>query len=217
MFNTEIRLVMKQMFLFFLVIVCFACCKVYCQDSTTYHRHDGLSLSLGIGGIGGDINQVDITRDYRNVTRINSTYSGLGLSIDLKAGFALFENIIVSFDFVNNVLFDVKAKYSSRKIKATEYSVKEMLLGAGITYYQMPWNIFVSGTLGEVHYNYYNVDKDFSSPHGIGYMFKIGKEWWVSANWGIGFSLGINGTNLEDDNFESSSTRYFLMLNATFN
>jgi len=52
-------------------------------------------------------------------------------------------------------------------------------------------------------------------------QLKVGKEWWVSTNWGLGISASYMKTNLKnslgDINEDIDSNRFALSFNVTFN
>jgi len=66
-----------------------------------------------------------------------------------------------------------------------DYSVTP--ISGGVNYYFMPENIYVSMAIDLPEATY----KNSNTPLGFGIQSAIGKEWWVSKNWGIGLALNI--------------------------
>jgi hypothetical protein len=89
----------------------------------------------------------------------------------------------------------------------------------------MPYNVFVSGTLGGASYSFdYDEVEILSTKSGIGWHFKVGKEWWVSRNWGLGVALGYGYAGAKDRSTRyhdymgiASSHRFHFLLNTTYN
>lgn len=217
--NKRLSVEMRNTVLIFIIL--FSCLtNSSAQNPEKYHKHDGLSLSLGIGSIFGDVkmsNKTIFTEKY--VLYDRSTFSSAGLLVDLKVGLAVFQNVIVSFDFVNGSNFHIKEDYEKYRKIVDNKNITESLIGVGLTYYYPAWNVFISGTIGESRYRFTNLSNNekYSTTHGMGYMFKIGKEWWVSGDLGIGFALAMIGTNADSDYWDVNSNRFSIMFNATFN
>jgi len=76
--------------------------------------------------------------------------------------------------------------------------------GGGLTYYFMPVNIYISGTigLGRLRIN-------GAGPVGqsnLGPMFDVtaGKEWWVGESWGLGVALALGLHSVPEKNISES-------------
>jgi hypothetical protein len=66
-------------------------------------------------------------------------------------------------------------------------------LAVGVSYYFMPSNVYLSAFVGpsSARWRYedaYWGDMESDSLHGLGVGLSVGKEWWVSDNWGVGLS-----------------------------
>ena len=97
------------------------------------------------------------------------------------------------------------------------------MLGIGVTYY-LPENIFFSGSIGMAAFNLQdNTDEDNEiegqTDRGIGVQVAVGKEWWVSDNWGLGVSAAFTYGAAEDkhDLGDASAYGINIMFSATFN
>jgi hypothetical protein len=105
----------------------------------------------------------------------------------------------------------------------------------------MPYNTFISGTLlftrlvwseDDLGEEDSEADNEYSEP-GVGLSLSVGKEWWVSSNWGLGVGARLNYSSNEHaanrpldrfgDTTQSSDDRRFdtwgisVALSATFN
>jgi hypothetical protein len=83
----------------------------------------------------------------------------------------------------------------------------ELTLGAfggGVTYYIMPVNIYLSGSLGAGKLDY--SQDNFSGRSGYGFIgdFSAGKEWWVGESWALGVALGLTFHTIPDNDTEDN-------------
>ena len=66
-------------------------------------------------------------------------------------------------------------------------------------------------------------DKAYQKLYGIGINLAIGKEWWVSDNWGLGVAAQLSSTVLPDKNLRTGEELNLtthsvgILFSATFN
>jgi hypothetical protein len=187
-------------------------------------KHDGFYLSLNLGpAFGGTI----IKANGNAVAYDEFIYRGEGLMVDLKIGGAIKEDLILSFDIIGRTITGPEGEQdgvslgsASDKVKATDNSY-----GFGVTKYFMPHNIFASGTIGVGRMVLDTDGNTATSKWGPSLHAKIGKEWWVSKNWGLGASVGYGFTAADDKeppagiDYEGKLTshQFYLLFNTTFN
>ncbi len=85
--------------------------------------------------------------------------------------------------------------------------------GGGATYYFMPSNVYLSGSIGV---GYLSIDTDLideTSDAGFAMDFSLGKEWWVGNSWGLGVAGAFGYFSIEDVNGWEVALRF----SATFN
>ncbi|HET9251063.1 MAG TPA: hypothetical protein VFP58_02975 [Candidatus Eisenbacteria bacterium] len=72
--------------------------------------------------------------------------------------------------------------------------------GGGLTYYFMPVNLYVSGTLGVGSLVFETDDIDEDSGSDLVGEITLGKEWWVGDSWGLGIaaSYGVHSLPAPD-------------------
>ncbi|MCF0224878.1 MAG: hypothetical protein HUK20_11475 [Fibrobacter sp.] len=104
---------------------------------------------------------------------------------DFKIGYSVIENLAIHATFMTG--------YSYIEPRKSEFTdrVWHFIGGLGATYYFMPRNIYVSGSLG--------YDFDLDETDGIGGAIQVGKEWKVSDYWGIGLALSYLFSFRSDD------------------
>jgi len=213
-----------------------------------YHQHDGFFFSANNGGGYGSLSW----GRFNNKESGTAVLTGAGPVIDYKIGGALKENLILSFDLIMTPVAsgDFSGKgmdVNGLGITSSPDSASDVFLGGaglGLTYYFMPANIFLSGTLGvgavalNDKYgsgsNYdLNLSTRYSEAFGNFIQLKVGKEWWVSTNWGLGISgayFFFTGTEAAEGGAQDphytidysykgsfSAHQFCLLFNATFN
>lgn len=211
---------MKKIILLLMVFSAFA----YSQETPPpgFHTHDGFYLSMSIGPGFGDIKWEATNFTFRNVE-----YSGTGGQFEFKIGGVISNNLILSFDVIARSILNPEMTEDGILIgTANDISITDVIIGAGLTYYFMPSNIFMSGTIGIGSFSIQNQSMGVSgsTKRGLGIEFKFGKEWWVSADWGLGIAAGIASVSADDktipfSNYSGklSTTRFFVLFNTTFN
>jgi len=167
-------------------------------------------MNLGFGG--GSM-------DYKGSSSAGSgsmRLTGAGIGLDFKIGWAVLNNLILSFDSWGNGPIEPSVRIRGLQWFPTD-SLKAMSLGMGpgLTYYFMPMNVFVGASasiMGQFTLEY-NDNQGFGSfshhqhqsKDGFSLLLKAGKEWWVSRNWGLGVSVNYAYT-AADDRFSPVST-----------
>jgi len=182
-----------------------------------FHQHDGFYLSMGLGTNFASISAIDFSG--------KNTYTGTGGQFDLKVGGAFRENLIFHGTLISNYMTGPKVKTDGSSIKTSnKVQMGESLIGGGFTYYQMPINAFVSVSAGIGGFSIINEDEDIdgSTDKGFSLQIKIGKEWWVSKNWGFGIGISYLTTNLTNKptdqiNEKINSDNFGMLFNTTFN
>ena len=113
---------------------------------------------------------------------------------------------------------DVEAEGLSGEI---EGDLSLSAFGGGLTYYFMPANIYLSGSLGAATLS---IDDDplfeGDSDTGIVGEITLGKEWWVGGSWGLGVAGAFGFHSIPgDDLFEEdwSGNSWAIRFSATLN
>lgn len=206
---------MKKVLILCLVLFCFY--KLQAQEG--YHQHDGFYLSMSVGPLFGSV-----TDDLGSNTL---DMRGTGAQFDFKIGGAIKENLILHATLISNTLPGPSIKVSNNSsVKSSDnLTVGEAMFGVGLTYYMMPSNIFISGTIGLGNFSIIDSQdskNNVSTQRGISMQLKFGKEWWISKNWGFGVGLTYGKTNLTNEPGDGiveklDSNRFGILFNTTFN
>ena len=156
-----------------------------------YHRHDGTFLRFA--ATGGRLGMSESTAAAQLSASGNA--SGFGASI----GGAVIENLIV---FGEIAALDARADVT---VTGTPYDAQGAALslwwfGPGIAYYLEPTNIFFSATIVFSKLDLLADDGTLltRTSRGVGLNVTAGKEWWISANWGLGLGVQLQYGRMHD-------------------
>lgn len=166
------------------------------------HQHKGFYLRLTTGvGYASTSGDSDVT------------VSGVGGLTTLGIGYAVMENFIVNADLWGTKVFSPKVEFPGGS-GDLDGSLFVYGIGGGVTYYVMPMNLYLSAAVGATKATL-SIDGygDSDSETGFGLNAVIGKEWWVSDNWG----LGIAGQVFYGTHDPSSTIAGGLLFSATYN
>jgi hypothetical protein len=100
-----------------------------------------------------------------------------------------------------------------------EGDVTMSMFGGGLTYYFMPINIYVSGSVGAATLSSDSPAGEGETDMGPAFDLTVGKEWWVGNKWGLGLAVAFGYHSLpEKDSSENwSGTSFTVRFSATLN
>ena len=182
------------------------------------HTHDGffLNLALGFG-----YQSFEYSGNTAYVPDLEA--KGVASEFDIKLGGRIAPNTLLHATLAgvsNGEDLEVSSKYGS--YSTSEKSESMSFLGIGLTYY-LPINVFFSGSIGLASFNLQDNGNDGdiegSTEEGLGFQVAVGKEWWVSDNWGLGVSAAFTYGSAEDKHDAGDASAYGInvMFSATFN
>lgn len=92
-------------------------------------------------------------------------------------------------------------------------------LGVGVTYYVMPANLYLSGSIGVASLTLDARQFEVESDEGVALDLTIGKEWWVGRKWGLGVagSLGVHSISDGNNDDKWSGASVGIRFSATMN
>lgn len=185
--------------------------------------HDGFFLRLSLGpGFGGYTSTGHVLLEDSGLLLTAPGENGLigggtiSLGGSLGAGFILHGDLWGAIQMVDD-------SYDSLRRVALG------VVGIGVTYYFMPVNIYLTGSLGfataqaeggaklQGDYFYHSPDVNQHLGSGVAFSLGCGKEWWVSANWGVGMAISGFFAYSEGDDFVLRQGGMQLLFSATFN
>ena len=176
----------------------------------------GFFLRLAAGGGVADTENSGLPLDF----------SGLGGELDIAIGGVVAENLALHGTVFGWLISDpdvegevITSDSKRRSISGTASGDLDMTaVGGGITYYFMPVNIYLSGSVGVGSLNG-GGDISGESDNGFAGMVTAGKEWWVSNRWGLGVAgvFGFHSFPEPGVRENWSGWNLAVMFSATFN
>jgi hypothetical protein len=135
---------------------------------------------------------------------------GYAGAMSVSAGSMVSENLALHFDMNGANAFRSALSIDGAEDKSYNAVFQTTGVGLGVTYYLMPANVYASLGLGAgwlYTTAYARAGENFvltgheSSNFGPAVTVALGKEWWVSPDWGIGMTgvyqyLSVNGEDL---------------------
>lgn len=184
-------------------------------DDDTKHKHDGFYLRLTTGG--------GSTTSIEESELGELSFSGISGNTTLGIGYAVVENLIINLDIFASAVTDPTVEIDGEDYGEADAEVRITNIGIGATYYIMPTNIYLAGSIALASGSIKSGRVSIESDTGYGINVAIGKEWWVSDNWGIGVAGQLFHTVLPDEDLitgevlDFKTTSIAILFSATFN
>jgi hypothetical protein len=170
---------------------------------------------------------------YRTASASNGTeevtITGTGPAFTLAIGGALVDNVILfgQLNFASALEPEVRSS-TLGTMTLTNTDVDFFGLGGGLAYYVVPVNLYIAGAL---LMSQLQVSRQGNSDNsadvtdeGMGLDLTVGKEWWVSSNWGLGLAAQFfvarmpdAGSNVTGQRVHWNAVATTLAFSATFN
>lgn len=150
-------------------------------ENLTDYQHDGfyLRFHLGFGYLQSVISDV-AGSDIKT--------SGLSGAFRIQIGGVLYNNFILFGNIGAFVAQEPTVEYNSSSGMPLNNIVFNEI-GAGISYYFMPENIYISGTVGiGKHVENNKGGLQGSTKSQLSIHISLGKEWWTHKDWGLGIA-----------------------------
>jgi hypothetical protein len=173
--------------------------------------HDGFYLRLqgGPGGMSAKNDDVDLE------------LKGAGGGLNVEIGGALTENFILYGKLfgVSVPSPDVKLGGITFEDVGNDTRLGMGAVGAGVTYYFMPINLYVSGAVSATQLTLETDGERGETNAGPGFHLGVGKEWWVGSQWGLGVGaeLALTHVSEKDSDSDWNVGSVLLLFSATFN
>jgi hypothetical protein len=179
----------------------------------TEPTHSGVYLHLHLGGGFTSISGSD---GYGGTTKV----SGGGPSFAVAVGGAVAPNLAL---FGNFFFTGATQPHVSNGGYSADSSGNALVggFGAGVVYYFMPANVYLSGAVAAVDFSAEDSTgkTTYQSDVGLGFEALLGKEFWVSEHWGLGAALEFVGASSMKDknnaNVTWSAGAFNLLFSAT--
>lgn len=178
--------------------------------------HDGFFLRLHLGG-----GFTRISTSGGNTTP-NQSFSGGSVSLGVAVGGAVAPNLVLYGTFFGTVLSNPDSEVNGASFGQANGDANLFGFGAGVAYYFQPMNIYLSGTLATMQFSLDDPDQNtvWNSKWGVGFQGLIGKEWWVSQDWGLGVAVEFIGASMKDQDDSAvtwKAASFGVLFSATYN
>jgi hypothetical protein len=181
------------------------------------HQHDGFYLRF-VAGIG----YFSASESYGGA---DYTFSGLGETAGLAIGGAVAPNLILYGELLGTSVTNASVSYGGSTQPYSGMDLTQFGFGPGLAYYIEPVNLYLSGTLTFTQVSFSNTYSGYpagDSNLGVGLSFMVGKEWWVTRDWGFGIAGQLHVATMRDTPTPGVDTRlrtagFSLLFSATYN
>lgn len=140
--------------------------------------------------------------------------SGLAGDVDIAIGAVVSPNLAVHATLFGWAATDPEVELDGTSGEI-EGDVTVSSIGGGVTYYFMPINLYVSGSVGAAKLS---VD----TPQGVGetdfgpaFEITLGKEWWVGNSWGLGVAGAVGYHSVPEKDIDENWSGFNLAVRFT--
>ena len=150
------------------------------------HTHDGffLQLDLGVGGL-----STESTTFTSALGTGKQEMSGTAAEFSVALGGALNPNFVIGGQLWGTTVSSPDVKFAGRTLDSTDTTQTLSGIGVYLAYYVMPLNLYVAATPSIGSLSLKQGGTEFSTKSGFALRLAVGKEFWVSDNWGLGLNL----------------------------
>jgi len=173
------------------------------------NRHDGFFLRFHLGA-----GQFDA--DWKDGLADSMTVAGRSGHLGVALGGAILPNLILFGEVTSEAISRPTAHFMGFEEELGS-ALGLVGFGPGIAYYIMPVNLYLSASALAIRATVTGDEGRFETAKGRGVKFALGKEWWVSRNWGLGVA-GIT-TLASVPHFDSTvkTSNFLLAFTASYN
>lgn len=197
------------------VFMCLIFSGALFAQETGENEHDGFFLRFQLGA------------GYQSITYKDGfegediVFSGLAGNFSFQIGLAVINNFILFGELSTVVVDEPKFKVGSSSGTADGVTMSVSSYGGGFSYYFMPSNVYftLSAAASQAKSEYSG--SSGKSEVGFGAKVSLGKEWWVSTNWGLGIAAVLQFDYMKDkgdgETYDMYNVYGGIAFSATFN
>lgn len=193
------------------------------EQQPGYHKHDGvyLRVTLGVGYLHTSVRLMPAPDLGSSLT-----LSGYGPAMNLALGAAVARNLILLCQFsMTSAISPKMDRVGEVERLENNRELKFFSIGPGVAYYFDSLGLYLSGavTLAWMEQNNGSSakvqDPDQITDKGLGTDLMVGKEWWVSRNWGLGAASMLQLASMKSRKVDAHwfTTSLSFLFSATFN
>jgi hypothetical protein len=155
---------------------------------------------------------------------VEAAFVGGGGSFGVALGGAVMPNLIIFGNLFGMTLTDPDFEIAGTPYGSVSGTTSFFGIGPGLAYYFDPYNVYISGTVAAMQFSANDSTTNatpYESEVGFGFQGMVGKEWWVTQDWGIGIAGEIiAATGMKDKNdptIKWGGNTFSLVFSATYN
>ncbi len=176
------------------------------------HEHDGFFLQLD-GGVGS-------MTSTASQGGVDAKLSGTAGEFSVSIGGAITPSFVLGGQFWGTSVSSPKYELNGTSYGSTGTTLGLSAVGVNLTYYVMPINLYLQATPSIGWLSEESGGASTSTKSGFAIRLAVGKEWWVSDNWGIGLNVQYAHSSNQVDvaNAPTWGTNWFgVAFSATYN
>ncbi len=179
-----------------------------------FHTHDGFFLQVHVG--------ISATGFSSKQAGVKTNYVGGGVSAGVAIGGVIAHNLVLYAAFFGTDTGNPDKQVAGASVTSDLGAIGVGAFGPGLAYYFERCNLYVSATFGLAGFtaNDGGGVKVDSAKSGTAFDFMVGKEWWVSRDWGLGIAGELMAASLKDKNVPGltwSASGLSILFSATYN
>jgi hypothetical protein len=184
------------------------------EPMESFHTHDGFFLQVHVG--------ISATGFSSKQAGVKTNYAGGGISSGVAVGGVIAHNLILYGAFFGTDTANPDKQMDGTSVTSDLGELGVGAFGPGLAYYFERCNLYLSATFGLAAFgaNDGNGVRVDSSRSGAAFDFMVGKEWWVSRDWGLGIAGELMAASLKDKNTPGltwSASGLSILFSATYN
>ena len=179
-----------------------------------FHAHDGFFLQVHVG--------ISATGFSSKQAGVKTNYAGGGISSGAAIGGVIAHNLVLYAAFFGTDTANPDKQVAGTSVTSDLGEIGVGAFGPGLAYYFERCNLYLSATFGlaGLTANDGGGVKVDSAKSGAAFDFMVGKEWWVSRDWGLGIAGELMAASLKDKNTPGltwSASGLSILFSATYN
>lgn len=180
-----------------------------------FHTHDGFFMRVHLG--------IAATGFSSTTAGMKTSYSGGGSSAGIAIGGTIARNLLLYATAFGTSTANPDYQVAGTSMPTVVGSIDVAALGPGLAYYFEHTNIYLSAAFGLAGFTMRGANtrsKIDWSQSGTAFQLMVGKEWWVSRDWGLGIAAELLAASLKDENTPGltwSAGAGSILFSATYN
>lgn len=199
-----------------IILVTLLALNVNAQSDLTrgHSRGEGLYISWS-GGLGMLAVNDRITEGGSTTIK---TKGGAG-GTNIRIGTAVKDDLLIHADILAVVTGDIRLNASgdASGVISDADNIVMRIYALGTSYYFMPSNFFISGSLGLGTYEVTANIEETTTEMRPGLIVKAGKDWWIAKSWDMGVSFEMGYLRVDQHTEVRDEVLSGLALLASFN